>query len=240
MSGSKTRFDSQTFSILPDNVLISHVLGDGSVANRSGGQVDMLILRLFDTDNQTYLPEDVNTTLWVTWNYYAYDYGHVLQTNDTGHITFDFDPGCSDPQYNIGPQKWFAEVNTSESCYYPNSSNVLGLTVWGDFNMTIFKPDGSSNYTWGDLIFMQGQVKDDCENTIDGATVSFNMTEGTYDYGFSPSNLGGGFYQGDWDSTNASEGYYNVTMMVNKTYIYPNQTTREYPQTFIKCIPAIF
>jgi len=221
-----------TFGILRDNIQVIHIQGNDSTANRSSNQIDTFIMRYFDTDNQTYLPQDINVTLWVTWNYYAYDDGHLLQTNDTGYISYDFDPGCSSPEYEVGLQRWYTKINTSESCYFSNESDIYNVTVMGDFNITVFKPDGSNNYTWGDSIFMQGQVRDDCSNTIDYANVTFNMTVNTYQYLLTPSGLGGGFYQGDWDSTNASEGYYNVTMQVNKTNYYDNESVVIPPDSF--------
>jgi len=219
------------FGVLPDNIMVEHIAGDWSIANRSRSQTDNLTLRFLDTDNNTYLPQDINITLRITHNYFVYN-DYLLQTNDSGYTNYEFDPGCSGPQYDVGPQFWYAKVNTSETCYYSNESDIFDLTVMGEFNITVFKPDGSSNYTWGDLIFMQGQVKDDCTNTIDAAQVSFNMSVNTYNYGFVPNNLGGGFYQEDWDSTNASEGYYNVTMMVNKTYYYENESLIQPPDSF--------
>ena len=45
---------------------------------------------LLDADNNTYLPQDINITLWVTYNYFVYDDGHLLQTNDSGYINYEF------------------------------------------------------------------------------------------------------------------------------------------------------
>ncbi|MCK5021266.1 MAG: hypothetical protein KAS32_29920, partial [Candidatus Peribacteraceae bacterium] len=233
----------RTFEIKPDDVVFSHILGNNTIANRTGSQIDNLTLRLYDPVNLTYLPSGANATIWVSWNYYAYDEGVNLQSNATGHINREFDPICDDEgtyEYEARNQIWYAQMNSTDTCYYANQSEIFVLDVKGNLNITVIKPDGSNNYTWGESIFMQGQVKDDCGNTLDYSDVEFNMTVGNYEYSFTPTGLGGGFYQDDWDSTNASEGWYNVTLWANKTYqpdttrsyYYPNQTVIVPPDTF--------
>ncbi len=241
-----------TFGVLPDSVAFEHVRGNNTIANRSGSQSDLLVLRLYDQNNNTYLPAGANATLWVSWNYFAYDDGLAVKTNATGHINRSFDPTCdseSDYEYEARNQIWRAQVNSSDTCYYPNISSTYYLNVMGDLNLTIIKPDGSNNYTWGDNVFVQGQLKDDCGNTLDYANVEFNMSVGSHRYNYSNvPNLGGGFYQGDWNSAGAAEGWYNVTMWANKTYqpnpnysyYYVNQTTIVPPYTFyLKTIPIL-
>jgi len=46
--------------------------------------------------------------MWVSWNYYAWDDGHYLGTNGSGHINLEFDPTCagSGTEYGVGMQRW--------------------------------------------------------------------------------------------------------------------------------------
>ncbi|MBN2042783.1 MAG: hypothetical protein JW754_03175, partial [Candidatus Aenigmarchaeota archaeon] len=138
-SGNVNVTSSRTFSVKKDGVVFEHVSGDDTTANRSGSQTDTLKLRLRDNDNNTYLLSGINATLWVSYSGppgYVYDDGHYLQTDGSGNISFDFDPGCDDEydnEYVTGKQRWYAQVNSSETCYYANVSSVYDLTVNATF-----------------------------------------------------------------------------------------------------------
>ncbi|MFH1249022.1 MAG: hypothetical protein V1660_02630, partial [archaeon] len=223
-----------TFSITKDNIFFDHIAGNGTIANRSGSQIDPLILKLRDKNN-SYVGTGIASTLYISYSGppgYVYDSGHALATNSSGHIQQDFDPTCTSPDYIVGPQMWYAGVDSASTCYYANLSRLYNTTIYEDFNLSILLPDGTINYTWGDSILHQGKVQDSCLNLIDYSTARFNISTGDNIYNFTPIGVGGGFYQGSWVSSGARQGPYNITFIVNKTYYYNNYSTKYYPQTF--------
>ncbi|MEM5855336.1 MAG: hypothetical protein QW472_03390, partial [Candidatus Aenigmatarchaeota archaeon] len=220
--------EPHNFTIEKEDVLFEHIHGNNQIANRSGNQILPLTLRVRD-ENGSYVGPGINITLWISHSgppYYVYDDGHFLQTNESGYVTFEFNPGCNNPQYVVGPQKWKMQVNETEMCYKPVVSLVYNITIMGELNPTIFAPIGGYTYNWGDLIFHQAKLKDDCENDIAAANVTFNLTTDSKSYEFIPDDVGSGFYQKWWDSSGKAEGWYNVTLKVNKTYYWPNEKTQ--------------
>src|SRR3990172_13105634 len=99
---------TQPFTIEKDDINIEHVLGNNTIANRSGSQLDLLILRVFDTDKAPsgeYIGSETNGV--------TFDSGTINQTNSSGHVNYYFNPSCTPTKYLVGNQDWKGDVLSS-------------------------------------------------------------------------------------------------------------------------------
>jgi hypothetical protein len=214
---------TNNFTLTQDIILLEDITGINSIANRSGNQVDLLGVRVRDL-NGTLIPNlMVNFTIQLSPGVWGPVYGNL--TNESGYAVFYFNPGCS-PKYEVGDRIWKAYVaeETSE-CYAFNTTQELNLTIMGDIILEFSKPDGSVNYTQEQVIPFLGATTDDCGDALT-ATVRFYANQSAISYNCTTvTQVGANAYTCDLPtSLQTSMGWYNATMMANRSYHYDNST----------------
>jgi hypothetical protein len=214
---------TNNFTLTQDIILLEDIVGINSIANRSGNQVDLLGVRVRDL-NGTLIPNlMVNFTIQLSPGVWGPVYGNL--TNESGYAVFYFNPGCS-PKYEVGDRIWKAYVakETSE-CYAFNTTQELNLTIMGDIILEFSKPDGSVNYTQEQVIPFLGATTDDCGDALT-TTVRFYANQSAISYNCTAvTQVGANAYTCDLPtSLQTSMGWYNATMMANRTYHYDNST----------------
>ncbi len=226
---------TQSFTIEKDDINIEHVQGNNTIANRSGNQEDLLILRVFDTDKAPsgeYIGSGTNVTFSIETNGVTFDSGTINQTNSTGHTNYYFNPVCTPTKYQVGNQDWKGDVLSSATCYKPVTlTSGLNLSVRGDIILDFNTPDGSINFTQEDLITFLGSTVDDCGTDSDAlvTTTRYNANISASD-GFACTNttkIGANAFQCVYTTDiTTSEGYYNTTMFANASFHYDNFTQK--------------
>ena len=223
------------FTIERDDVTFEHILGNYSIANRSLSQVDILEMRLYDSDNKTYAMNLTNITFSVMRDSITWGDGVVNTTNASGNVKYNFDATCS-PRYEVGNRNWKAQV-LSSTCYKDTTSSFYNLTIMGDITPTLTKPKyhyetGGQNFSQEQTINFLGSSVDDCGTaltlnvTLAAAEVQFYMSgAGDYNCTQGIELVGSNAYSCDLATTiTTSKGWYNVSIFTNKSYHYSNLT----------------
>ncbi|RLG20513.1 hypothetical protein DRN74_05300, partial [Candidatus Micrarchaeota archaeon] len=194
--------------------------GNKSFVNRSESRI--LRIRIYDSDNKTYLPANVQGKIWVTKDGISYDSGTPGTTDSEGYLSVTFTPDCN---YNVGVQNWKAGT-VGNVCYKDtNSSLGLILTIIGWLNNTIIEPNGDVYYS-NQNVTIRANVSDECNQLINDAAVWFNITHDNFnDVCTLVKNEGNGYYNCSWNISNNPGGWYNITMNSERTYYnYDNET----------------
>ncbi|MEX0932739.1 MAG: hypothetical protein WDZ77_01420, partial [Candidatus Pacearchaeota archaeon] len=231
-----TSTTTQDFTIEKDDVTIEHVQGNGSVSNRSGSQSTPFGLRVFDTDKAPsgeYIGTGTNITFSAHTgvSYFTHN-SYIVETNSTGHVTFNFNASCEGdfsgaPKFNTGNRTWKGETLSSAQCYKATTSDEFNTSVWGDILLDFNRPDGSNNFTQEDSINFLGSATDDCTDALQ-TTVVYNANISQSD-GFACTDtelIGANAFTCDYQTDiTTSEGDYNTTMFANFSFHYDNQTS---------------
>ncbi|MCW1307597.1 MAG: hypothetical protein OH337_00005, partial [Candidatus Parvarchaeota archaeon] len=141
--------------------------------------------------------------------------------------------------FYLGPNYWRGGV--LEATYYKGAStSSVSFLLYGDLFPTIILPNGSTNYTHGMEVALEGTVRDDCGNTITDATPIFQLQHSDYviEVPASYNALRGSYYTTFIIPTTAPLGWYNVTMKVNKTYYWESSVKLE-NAFFLASIPRL-
>jgi hypothetical protein len=229
-----TTNETNPFTIQRNDIVVEYVYGNNSIANRSGIQMDTLILRINDTDNRTYVGSGLNITFYVTKDSGTdWDSGTINQTNSSGFATYYFNPICA-PKYYVGDQDWYGEVGSSETCYKTATSSTMNLSIKGDIALEITKPDGTRNFTQEDIVDFLGATTDDCGDSLT-ASVAYNASlPGSFFICDNNTQVGANAFTCDFTTNiTTTEGWYNVTMSANASNHYDNFTT-------VAGIPSLF
>ena len=227
-----------SFIITKDYIKLDYLLGNSEDANRSGSQYTPLIFYAENVNGTVMTSFPIKYTI-TTNNVTEYtDSNFIVDTNATGHSTFNFNATCANdysgsPKFLVGEQQWKVTINDSElTCYYQNdSSNYLdtNLFVYGDIVLGFNNPDGSVNYTQEGIIGFLGATTDDCGDALE-TTVSYHANISA-ESGFICDNttkVGANAFTCNYLTTTATtNGWYNTTMFANKTYHYDNNTVKE-------------
>jgi hypothetical protein len=127
-------------------------------------------------------------------------------------------PDCT---YTPGQRKWKFN-STGDQAYKDNTSDEFYVNIYGSLNATMTQPNGTVNYTQVDdsTITFKGYLYDEdpCNNPVTDATVRFNITNGTDYWTCDSTPVGDGNYTCDWPTSGKPAGWYNVTMVANKSY----------------------
>ncbi|MCG2724293.1 hypothetical protein L6303_06120, partial [archaeon] len=212
------------FTLTEDTVLLENIYGIDSIANRSNEQTDLLGISARDS-NGTYLSGImINFTATLASGVWGPVYGNT--TNSSGYAVFYFNPGCA-PKYSVGDRLWKAYLaEETSACYKANTTADLNLTIMGDITLDLKKPDGSINYTQEQTIPFLGSTTDDCGDALT-TTVAFSANHSSAGYNCtSITPVGANAYTCDLPTTlSTNMGWYNTTMIANRSSHYTNQTT---------------
>ena len=136
---------SYSFNIDKDDVIFEHIIGNNTITNRSGTQSNFLSLKIYDTDNETYLISGENITFSVMRDSITWGTGITNITNSSGATNFTFDPTCN-PRYEVGDRSWKAELSNS-ICYKTITSQNFNLSIIGEINLNIDKQHRNKHNT---------------------------------------------------------------------------------------------
>ncbi|MBU4242661.1 MAG: hypothetical protein KKF52_05500, partial [Nanoarchaeota archaeon] len=221
---STTAQVQNNFTLTKDYISFEDIYGNESTANRSETQIDQFRIKI--RDNNGSVVNGLNATFRITLDGTTWDAGTVNDTDETGYVSYAFDPGCL-PKYQVGKQKWQARV-LSETCYQDNSTEQYNFTVKGDIILTLNKPDGTINFTQENIVPFLGYTVDDCGDAL-STNVTYYANTTTTEYSCNNTapivKIGANAYSCDWE-TNLStvKGYYNVSMNASTAYYYNNLT----------------
>ncbi|MCK5593634.1 MAG: hypothetical protein KAI18_00155, partial [Candidatus Aenigmarchaeota archaeon] len=192
-------------------VNVSYVLGNDTYVNRSDimlNNVDTLTLRVFDTENNSYVPVGVNTSFWVTGDASAYILSNVTDTNATGYSIAEFNPTCS---YSTGWQYWVGGVSGDDGYQDANVSSNYTLKVIGSLSLNLSTPAGEK-YLRGDNVSIRGNISDDCGTDMPAATVNFTSVNVDSSDSFYCSGI-----------INEGDGQYNCTFNTSVPVVMPTR-----------------
>ncbi|MGB9693661.1 MAG: hypothetical protein ACPLYF_02340, partial [Fervidobacterium sp.] len=201
------------FTLTKDDIEIRYVdasQGNNSWVNRS--ESVLLKVRIYDTDNKSYVLQNTQGKIWVTKDQVTYDSGWSNTTDEQGYLGVYFTPNCD---YQVGLQYWKAGTY-QDSCYKDvNSSITLTTNIKGWLNNTIAFPSGEA-YLSNQNVTIHGNITDECGLSISDAYVSFRV----FHTGFNPYSAlceptlteGSAWYNCTWNISNNPSGWYNVEM----------------------------
>jgi len=237
-SGNINTTSPQTITIRRHYVSILYGEGNNSDVNRSS--TVRLSTYVYDHDNQTNTTDISTNYLYVYITNDSLNYIQEYESRNSTHYYIDFTPNCT---YSAGQQKW--KMNITSSPYYANNtSSIFYLNIYAFLSATFNEPDGTQNFTQGNVITFNGTVFDECSRPVTDANVYFNISKSdewhrcpTTGYA---THLGNGFYQCDWDSSSANAGFYNVTIHASKPYHYNSTDQQDSPYAFFMDAPVVF
>jgi hypothetical protein len=237
---------NDNFSLSKDFISLVGIIGNDTIANRTGTQYDFLSVNV--KDNNGSIVQTIPVIFTITRDGTNWDSGTTNNTNSTGDAEYSFNPICS-PKYYVGIQKWQANVS-GQTCYVNNGTNTQQLTVMGDINITFNTPDGTRNFTQEtDTIDFLGSSVDDCGDSL---TLNTTINEVVY-YVFNGSDnfncnstapvsqIGANAYSCKMvtNLTSLPKGWYNTTMNSSRVYhynasVYKNSTNPGLFYLFVK------
>ncbi|MFH0929623.1 MAG: hypothetical protein V1818_04740, partial [Candidatus Aenigmatarchaeota archaeon] len=211
---------SASFTIANDNVSVTNQTPIGSaMINRTS--TTYFIVELYDTENASY-PLDAEGKIWLTTSDVATWESDVdaptRYSNMSGQINRSMGPiqwGCEET-YVLGNHYWKGGSYGS-NCPPGLKDNVTGnvlFTLMGTLSNTLQQPLGTQNFTVGSDIHLNGTVLQDGScGAATGASVDYNITNGTHAFTCSALHQGNGIFNCSWNSAGKSTGWYNVTMI---------------------------
>ncbi|MFA4846001.1 MAG: hypothetical protein WC654_05570, partial [Patescibacteria group bacterium] len=226
-------------NITANAVTIFYSTGNESSVNRSGSNSTPFSVRVYNNDNSSFVPSQVNASFWVTFDGAAFTRTDT-QTNASGFATRAFDPDCS---FFAGKQKWTVGV-FNDICYQATNATAPGseynVSIYGSLSNNIVQPN-SDNILRGNDALILGRVEDECTADVDAATislVSIHNASGTR-YSCAPVyDQTGGFYNCTQPTGAMQANWYHVEMNSSKAYFNNASTTAQY-KYFIETIPGL-
>ncbi|MFH1443210.1 MAG: PEGA domain-containing protein, partial [Candidatus Micrarchaeota archaeon] len=209
-----------------DDVVVTHVSGNNTIANRSGEQHVRLVINVTDTDRNLMAGDPYSTVYFnVTTNGIANQSEGSNTTNASGTADFYFNATCNN---SAGIQKWFA-FTTSNTCYKDYLSKEYVLQVYGDFQFAISTSNGTGNdVVIGENVTFTLTTTDECNNIVANATAGFTAIgfyNTTYCGGANLVNYSNGTYSCTLNTSDLAPGYFNVRANATKEFYNGNATT---------------
>ncbi|MDY6778478.1 MAG: hypothetical protein SVU32_07455, partial [Candidatus Nanohaloarchaea archaeon] len=216
--------------------------------NRSDGQpgsTQPFRVILNDTDAGHPVGAGVNGSFWFTFDGATnnnYDSGHFVETNASGWLEFQYNPGCS---YTTGVQNWKSGL-TNSSFYETQNMSFSGEnagfhTIIGELRTQLLHPPNNSRFNVTQDVVFNWTVTDSCGNGVTSANDTFSLqNEDTGDTA-SPGPVldeGDGTYNVTWDTTGDDSGNWSITVISDRQYYNRNRTFyHEWLQLFN--VPAV-
>ncbi|MBN2202775.1 MAG: DUF87 domain-containing protein [Candidatus Aenigmarchaeota archaeon] len=231
-----------------DNVTVTYLNGDGATVNRSGSQTTLLSVRLYDNTTEKYVGSgipDATGRIFVTKDGLEFDTGTENTTNSSGYLNVYFNPASD---YNVGPQNWTAG-SFGDSCYYDiNMTQNYSLTVKADLTNTIINvledaiPVGTNGtVTRPNNVTLIINIDDEQPVAVDDVDLNVTFISLLYGNNFSCSDIvpyGSGEYRCTLNSSDINAGWYNVSIVSNKTY-YNDGLSNDWHAFYIESIPNL-
>ncbi|MCW1304417.1 MAG: DUF853 family protein [Candidatus Parvarchaeota archaeon] len=222
-------------------VNVSYIQGNNSFVNRSDlftGNITTLILRVFDTENNSYVQSGVSVSFWVTNDGNNYILSNLSETNESGYAIAYFNPNCS---YGVGKQYWIGGVANDESYQNANTSSNFTLNIIGSLLVNLSQPNGEK-YQRGSNITIKGNVSDECGIDITNAVVNFtsiHVDTGQQFYCTPILNESNGYYNCTFNTSSMPARWYNINFTSNATN-YNSNTTIYNNRFFVETKPFLF
>ncbi|RLC78639.1 MAG: hypothetical protein DRI61_09550, partial [Chloroflexi bacterium] len=146
--------------------------------------------------------------------------------------------------FTLGQKYWRGGVQYAtyykDAYLQPPPDNALPFMLYGQLNNTMHKPNKTANYTKDQSVVLEGTINDDCDTSITDATVYFKLEHNGYveNVRVFYSDSRGTYYDEHTMDTSAPLGWYNVTMISNKTY-YWNGTKFLENAFFLASVPHL-
>ncbi|MCK4967910.1 MAG: hypothetical protein KAS12_02550, partial [Candidatus Aenigmarchaeota archaeon] len=242
-------FNTTVFSgltISKPQVNVTFYSQNNTAVNRSDNS-DILIVRVYDTENMSYV-NNSNVTFWVTTNGAGYGAGSIITTNETGHAIYTFAPTCA-PYYETGNQLWFAGL-TDNNYINSNTTQNYTLSIYGQLNNLITSPTGEKFLRGEENVTIRANITSDCssQETMNTTNVNFTMTS---QYTSTQSacateiyNETNGYYNCTFDTLGKDPRGYNITMNSIQSFYIPKITTTTYSASsssfWIETKPTLF
>ncbi|MFA6049565.1 MAG: hypothetical protein WC792_06500, partial [Candidatus Micrarchaeia archaeon] len=207
------------------SVQVQYVAGNESSVNRSGTNATTLRVRVYDTDNSSYLGGGVNVSFWATTDGASYASGNETTTNASGYANVSFNPSCS---YNPAKQKWAA--GTIDACYVAGNSSEYNVSVVADFNSSMLSPSAGAEFLRGESAGIRANLTDECNNPLASNAVNFTVKKGASNYACAPTEEGSGVYNCSFDTAGKASQYYNVSFNASKAFF--NNHNKTYQNLF--------
>ncbi|MCK4927127.1 MAG: hypothetical protein KAS11_01565, partial [Candidatus Aenigmarchaeota archaeon] len=198
-------------NITIDDIEIIYVDGNNKDVNRSYG-VQQLKVYINDTVRGMPVSPDIDVYFNITTDGTTY----ILEGSNTtsgGNATYYFTPSCS---YDIGDQKWYAEVN--DSCYTPKNTTEYNLTVYGTLYNSLASPLGVE-YFLDDNVTLRANVTSDCAaEVMNESNVSFRYFRTGYSDTCIINNESTGYYNCTFNNTGMPPGYYDFEVNSSQSF----------------------
>ncbi|MEM5855671.1 MAG: hypothetical protein QW472_05155, partial [Candidatus Aenigmatarchaeota archaeon] len=226
---------SDSVTVNPDDIEFptSEIVEPVSI-EREGLKEGVFVFRIKDKDNNSYVPANVNASIWFTTNASdpnSWDYTRYLTTNSSGYVTYNFDPNCS---YSVGTQYW--KGGSLDNCYEVKNMTPRTFEIKGQLKNQLTQPSFGSVYNVTQLIPINFTTLSDCsayredENPVINAssyTVELRSPLLIWESCLPVNNSYQGWYNCTWDSTNKKEGYWSIRLNSSKEYFNSNSTIYE-------------
>lgn len=199
------------------NASVVYQLGEQGEVVRPGSNYTVLMVRINDTDSDSWAGENVSCRFFITTDGSTYDSGAQNFTNSTGHCLYYFDPEYS---YSIGNQTWYASVY-DDPYYFPSNSSNFNISITGEVNVRLVFPTDNQSLQRNQTNQLQAKMVDEygqdvsvsgynCTFWFDGSQVGNSTTSGsTCTYSWNPN------------CTVPVGGYFvNVTLWGNVSQLY--------------------
>ncbi len=223
------------YVITKDSISMIYSAGNDSISNRSGSQTTVLSFQAVNANGSEMGNFPIKYSVQRnSLNYYT-DSNLVVLTNETGYANLDFDATCEAeytgaPKFLVGSQQWKAELNDSLLDYYFNNDTSSFMTattsVQGDIVLDFTTPDGSDpEVIQEESINFLGATTDDCGDALVTTVVyTANSSEYSFECPVITPPIGANAFQCAYPTTLATtRGWYNATMIANKSLHYDNQ-----------------
>jgi uncharacterized membrane protein/5-hydroxyisourate hydrolase-like protein (transthyretin family) len=193
---------------------IQYVSGNASSVNRTGANSSVLVLRVYDTDNSSYVGSGINASVWATTDGASYAAGNETTTNSSGYFTIAFNPSCA---YAPGVQKWTGGV--VDSRFAATNSSEYDVSVFAGINSSLVAPTVGQEFLRGTNVSIRANLSDECGAPVPSATVLLNVSKaGAPAACTGIIEEGSGIYNCSYNTSTLLPQYYNVTLYANRTY----------------------
>jgi hypothetical protein len=226
--------NSHGFTIQKDDVTVyqDDSIDPDSIDRESGS--GLFIFRMNDTDANTYVT-NTSTNASIYFGYERdvteYNISYSVNPNSTGYVNKSLDPDCN---YSAGKHYWTASVISGDSCYQQSSNmSALSFDVVGQLKNNLTMPVYDSNHNVTEQIPINFTTLSDCsvyrsdENPVINAS-DYKIELSLYGIQWqlcSSENSYQGWYNCTWNSTNKTEGQWDVRVNSSLTNFSDNSTT---------------